>query len=163
MPYIVVCSELLAPLTAALKRPVGRDRVVGEDAAVAPAADAEPIGIGDAAGDGVVHAGEQIDDFLVAPVGVDGLLEGRAAPGAAAIVHLEHGIAVGGEELALELEAVLVLAVGAAVDVEDQRQLLPAGRTGWLGEQAVDDGAVLRGEGDVLGAGDLQSFNQASF
>ena len=80
---------------------------------------------------GPVHAGQQIDDFEVAPVGVDRLLVLRAAARAAAVVHLQHGVAVGREDLADVVEAVVVLAVGAAVDPEDQsaacRQAQPAG------------------------------------
>ncbi len=111
----------------------------------------EPIGIGHAALDRPVHAGQQIDDLEVAPVGVDRLLVLRAAPRAAAIVHLQHGEAVGGEDLADVVEAVVVLPVGAAVNPEHQRQL-SCRRAGWPGQQAVDDGAVLGGEGDVLDA-----------
>ena len=95
------------------------DGVVGEDAAVAPAGDGEAIGIGDADGDGFVDAGEQVFDFVVAPVGGDGLGVVLAAAGAAAVVHVELGVALGGEPLAQEVEAVLVLSVGAAVDEED--------------------------------------------
>ncbi len=41
------------------------------------------------------------------------------------------------------------------MDVKDERQLLPVGRTDWLGNETVHDCAVLRGEGDVVGTGDL--------
>src|SRR6266702_3208689 len=43
---------------------VGGRGVVGEDAAIAPAADAEFGGIGDAHSDNVIDRTEQIDDFL---------------------------------------------------------------------------------------------------
>ena len=71
----------------------------------------------------VVHAGEQIDDFLVAPVGEDRLLVRLAAAVAAAIVHVEHRVAVRGEQLALEAERMLVLAVWAAVNAQQHRIL----------------------------------------
>ena len=71
-----------------------------------------------------VHRAEQVHHFLVAPVGEDRLLEGVAAAVAAAIVHREHDVAVRGEQLALEVEGVLVLAVRTAVDPQ-QRGILP--------------------------------------
>ena len=73
----------------------------------------------------VVHRAEQVDDFLVAPVGEDRLLVRAAAAVAAAIVHRDDDVAVGGEQLALEAERVLVLAVRAAVDAQ-QRRILAA-------------------------------------
>ena len=110
-----------------LEARVGGNRVVGEDAAVAPAADAQSIGIGDAGRDRPVHSGQQIDDLEVAPVGVDGLLVLRAAPGSATVVHLQHGVAVGRQDLADLVEAVVVLSVGSAVNPEDQRELAGGG------------------------------------
>ena len=99
-----------------LEARVGGDRVVGRDAAVAPPADAEPIRIGNALLDRFIHRAEQIDDFEIAPVAVDRLLERVAAARAAAIVDRQHDVAIGGEELAIERERVLILAVRAAVD-----------------------------------------------
>ncbi len=63
-----------APLVAAFEARGAGDGVVGEDAAVAPAADAEAIGIGIALLHRLVHAGEQVVDFMVTPVGEDRLL-----------------------------------------------------------------------------------------
>ena len=70
-----------------------------------------------------VDGAEQVDHFEVAPVAVDRLLKRVAAAGAAAIVDREHDVAVGGEELAIERERVLVLPVRAAVD-DQQRRIL---------------------------------------
>ena len=44
----------------------------------------------------------QIHDFEIAPVGVNRLLPGIAAAGAAAIVDRQHDVAVRREELAIE-------------------------------------------------------------
>ena len=74
----------------------------------------------------MIHRAEQVDDFLVAPVGEDRLLERAAAAVAAAVVHRDDDVAVGGEELALEVEGVLVLPVRPAVDPQ-QRRILAAG------------------------------------
>ena len=141
VPYIEIWFELPAPLDRRLEAAVGGDRVVGQDPAVAPAADAEPIGIDEAELLDVIHRAQQIDDFLVAPVGEDRLLVGAAAPVAAAVVHGDDDVAVGGEELALEVERVLVLPVRAAVDPQ-QRRIAPPGREGRrLDDQPVDFGA----------------------
>jgi hypothetical protein len=48
------------------------DHVVGQDAAVGPAADAETLGIGVAAGDGVVDRGHHVFVVLVPPIREDG-------------------------------------------------------------------------------------------
>ena len=117
-------------------------------------------GIGDARRDGLVHRAEQVHDLLVAPVGVDRLLVGAPAAGAAAVVHREHDVAVGGEELAVEAERVLVLAVRPAVDVEQRRVLLPGRVGGRLDDQAVDDGAVLALRGEVLVVAELELGQQ---
>src|SRR6185369_13215194 len=98
-----------------------RDQCVGEDAAVAPSSDAELRGVGEAGGDYVIDGGLQVDDFEVAPVRGDRGLILLAAAGAAAIVHVHDDVAVGGEELPLEVERVGVLAVRSAVDTEERR------------------------------------------
>ena len=112
-----------APLVAALKRVSLGDHVVGQDAAVAPAADAELVRIGDAHLDDLIDHRLEIVDFVVAPVGPDRSRELRAAPGAAAVVDREHRVAVGGEPLPLEREAVLILTVRAAVNPQQHRDL----------------------------------------
>ena len=73
------------------------DHIVGEDAAVAPAADAHAVCVDLAGGDGGVYCGLQVKDFLVAPVGVDGFAVGVAATGASTIVDVEDSITVCGE------------------------------------------------------------------
>ena len=55
----------------------------------------------------------------MSPVSGDGFGEVLPAAGAAAVVDVELGIALGGEPLAKEVKAVRVLAVGPAVDEED--------------------------------------------
>jgi hypothetical protein len=92
------------------------DGVVGEDASVAPSADAETSGIGVAFAHGFIDGGEQVFNFMMSPVGEDGLLVDVSAARAAAVVHVEDGESAGGEELALEGEGVGILAVGSAVN-----------------------------------------------
>src|SRR5262245_29591176 len=58
---------------------VTRDYLVGQDAAVAVAADAEAVGVRDALLDDVVDSGEHVRGVDVAPVGVDRLRELEAA------------------------------------------------------------------------------------
>ena len=82
---------------------------------------------------------EQVDDFEVAPVAVDRLLRSVAASGAAAIVDVQHHVAIRREELAIEVERVLILAVRTAVDDEDQR----IARAGLVARRLDEDGADL--------------------
>src|SRR4029079_15991228 len=63
-----------------LEAVVAGDKVVSEDAAVAPAADAEARGIGDAHAYDLVDRAVEVDHLLVPPVGEDRLLERVAAP-----------------------------------------------------------------------------------
>src|SRR5690606_37585922 len=101
---------------------VGGNRVVGQNAAVTPSPDAQAGRIGNAFTDRPVHAREQVHDLQVAPVGVDGLLVSGPPAGAAAVVHLQDGVAAGGKDLPDRVERVVVLPVGATVDPQDERQ-----------------------------------------
>ena len=87
---------------------------------------------------------------------MDRLLPRVAAAGAAAIVDRQHDVAVGGEELAIERERVLILSVRPAVD-DQQRRILRAGLVARrLDDQAVDVGAVLALRLEILGRRQLQ-------
>ena len=99
-----------------------RDDVVGEDAAVAPAADAEPIGIGDAHRDRRVDRRHHVVVVLVAPVGEDRAAEVAAVARRAARVGGDDGEALRGQHLPFEVEAGGVLADRAAVNAQDRRQ-----------------------------------------
>ena len=63
----------------ALEARVARDHLVGQDAAVAVAAEPEPLGIRDAQLHDVVDGREHVGRVLDAPVGVDRLRELEAA------------------------------------------------------------------------------------
>ena len=119
------------------------DDGIGEDAAVAPAAHAEAVGIGQPDGDHVIHGGLEIQHLFVAPVGGDRDLVFFAAARAAAVIHIHHHVAVGGEQLALEIEGVGILSVGTAVDAQQRRVLAAGLEIRRLGQQAVDFVAVL--------------------
>ena len=86
----------------------------------------------------------------------NGLLEGAAPARAAAVIDREDDVAVGGEELLLEAEAPVVLAVRPAVDAQEHRVQLGriVGRR--FDEQPVDHGAVLALRGERLRDGQLQ-------
>jgi hypothetical protein len=134
-----------------LEARVAGDHVVGREAAVAPAADPQAIGIGDALRDGVIGGGQDIVDLESSPVGEDRLLELRPAPGAAAVVHVDDRVTVCGEDLPLEGKGMCVLGGGATVNPE-QRGIAPAADVSdRTGEQRVDLRAVLAAEGEVLG------------
>ena len=83
-----------------------RDDVVRENPAIRPTADAESIGIGYTARDGVVHARHHVLEVLVAPVCPDGLRKLLAVSRRTAGIDRHHGVPVGGKELRLEVEAV---------------------------------------------------------
>ena len=123
LPYIEIWFALPAPLIAALKRCVGRNRVIGQDAAVAPPANAKAVRVDPGHLLKRVHGAEQVDHFLVAPVGENRLLKRIPAAVAAAVVHRDDDIAVGGKQLPLEVERVRVLAIGSAVDPQEDRIL----------------------------------------
>ena len=86
-------------------------------------------------GDRLVHGAEEVHDLHVAPVGEDGLLVRAPAARAAAVVDRQDDVAVGGEELAVEAEGVLVLSVRPAVDVEEGRVFLSGRKRGRLDHQ----------------------------
>ena len=71
---------------------VAGNHVIRQDAAVAPSADAELVGIGDAHLDDMIDSGLQILDFVMAPVGKNSPRILCAAARTAAIVHCQHGI-----------------------------------------------------------------------
>src|SRR5437773_2392931 len=70
------------------------DHMVGEDAAVGPAAHAEAPGVGDPRADGVVYPRHHVVVVLVAPVGPDGAGECLAIPRGAARIDRHHRVAV---------------------------------------------------------------------
>ena len=119
-----------------------RDDVVGEDPAVAPAAHAEAVGVGDARPDHVVDGRHDVLVVLVPPVRPDGAAVGGAAARRAARVGGDHGVAVPGEHLPLELEGGGELVGGAAVDPQDGGHALPRRVTRGQGQEAVHDRPV---------------------
>jgi len=86
----------------------------------------------------------QVEHLFIAPVGRDRELVFLAASRTAAVVHGDHNIAVGGEELALEVERVGVLSIRSAVDAQQGGVLLPRLIIRRLDDQAVHLIAVRR-------------------
>src|SRR5262249_9304016 len=139
---------------------VARDHVVGEDAAVTPAADAEPGRIGDPQLHDLIDRGLQIVDLIVAPVGGDRLRELRPASGAPAIVHRQDGVAVRREPLPLEAEGMLVLRVRAAMNPEQHRNLRAWNEARRLRQQSVYFRAVLALRADLFDGSELERRKQ---
>jgi len=77
-----------------LEAAIRGDGVVGQDAAIAPAADRQSITVRNAPTDQVVDTGQQVLHFLVAPIGNDGLRICGAAAAAATIVDPQHHVAL---------------------------------------------------------------------
>ena len=98
----------------------------------------------------MIHRPEQVDHFLVAPVGKDGFLVTTATPVAAAIVDRDDHVSICRKQLAFETERMFVLSVRSAMDAKQRGVLLtlPVGRR--LHDQAVHFRAVLAGRGELL-------------
>ncbi|MBA7616842.1 hypothetical protein ES703_24142 [subsurface metagenome] len=131
--------------------PVGPgDHVVGQLAAVRPAADPEPVGVAVSPCNHVVDRRHHVlvgDPFQVLP---SGHAEGLAIAGGAARVGHHHHVARSCEELTLETEAVVVLRLGPAVDLEHHRVPEARVEARRLDDEALDCGAVPAGELDML-------------
>ena len=119
------------------------DEIVRGNAAVTPTADAEAIGIGQAARDRVVHRGEIVLDIDTSPSGENAHGEFFAAPSRAARVRHDDGVTVGGEELLLEVERVGVLRLRAAVRAQERGRFRAGGRIDRVNDEAVNFGAVF--------------------
>src|ERR1051326_8910951 len=99
----------------------------------------------------MVHRGLQIHDLFVAPIsGDDGLIFFTAAR-AAAIVHRDDYVAVGREQLALEVEGVLILPVWPAVNAQERGILFARLVIGRLHDETVNLVAVLGFATELLG------------
>ena len=103
---------------------IGGDEVVGEDAAITPAGDAEVVGVGQSFLDEVVYRAMQVDYFLISPIGGYRFTEIDPAAATAAIIHGGYQVAGSGEDLPGQIKIECVLANRAAVDKEDEGQLL---------------------------------------
>ena len=119
-----------------------RDDVVGQDPAVAPAADSQAVGIGDAHRDRRVDRCHHVVVILVAPVGEDRAAEVAAVAGRSPRVRGDDGEAARGEHLPFEVEAGGVLRDRAAVDAQDRRQPALSLVEGRTREVRVDHRAV---------------------
>ena len=123
---VAVHPEHVAHAGAARRRFEPRirgDHAIGENATVAPSANAQPSFVHTAALDQMVHHPANVADFLVAPITGDGNGVCTAASGAAPIVGSDHRPALGGEQFFLEVEAEGILSGRAAVNAHDERQL----------------------------------------
>jgi hypothetical protein len=108
----------------------------------------------------VIHAGQQVLYFLVAPVGENRPPIHLAAAVAAAVVHGKNGVTVRGKKLALEVQLVLILPVRATMNAQQQRQLLRFVVSGRRDQQAVHHCAVFALERHVFGGAELQLGEQ---
>jgi len=88
------------------------DDGVGEDAAVAPAAHTQKVGVGQPDGDHISMAASRSRTSLLPQSAEIAVWYFFAAARAAAVVHVHHHVAVGGEELPLKTEGVRVLPLG---------------------------------------------------
>ena len=108
-------------VSAARKRSRPADDPVRQVAAVRAAGDAQPVRVGEAVGDRLVHAGDHVGHRAVAPVAEVGPVERLAVALGAARVRRQHRDPGAGEDLPLEHRRPAVQRVRPAVDLEDQR------------------------------------------
>src|ERR1017187_9751697 len=92
------------------KSRVAGNYVIGENAAVAPSSDSEPIRIGDALGPGIMYRRQNVVDLPVPPVGENALAVLRAASGTPAVVDIQDYVSGGGKQLPFEGKGMCVLA-----------------------------------------------------
>src|ERR1035438_5811865 len=81
---------------------VAGDYVIGENAAVAPAPNSEPVRIGYTLGHGIIYRGQDVVDFLVSPVGENALAVLGAAPGTSAVINIQDHVSGRGKQLPFE-------------------------------------------------------------
>src|SRR6266403_854188 len=89
--------------------------------AVEPAANGEPIGIGNAPGDEIVDAGHHVPEVGAAPIATIHFEEFFPVTAGAANVGIKDGVAACGEELAPRFDCVLPIVGRASMDHGDQR------------------------------------------
>src|SRR5437762_13924113 len=82
------------------------------------------------------------------------------APGAAAIVHGQDCVTVGGEKLALETKRMLVLSVWATVYAQQQRDFCAFLVTNRISQQAVHFCPIFALETDICCFGKLKLIQQ---
>src|SRR5882724_5271817 len=140
---------------------VRSNRVIGQHSAIAPASDSELLRVGNSLLDQVVHAGDEILDFFVSPVGKDCAGEGITSSAAAAIVDAEDHKPVCGKQLAFELipvkcKRVLVLQVRTPVYPQYGGISAAPLEIGRLDHEAMNWRSICAFETHVLGCTDLQ-------
>ena len=144
----------------ALEAWIGRDHIVGQNPAVAPAAHAHAIRIGNAHRDHAFDAGFQVFNFVMAPVRKDRPRVFLAATRAAAIIHRQHRISVRREYLTLDTERMLVLSVWPTVNAQQERDPGSFDITDRVRQQAVNVRAVFALETHLFRLADLKFIHQ---
>ena len=101
------------------------DQIVRQNPAVAPAANAQLVWVGQSHVDHMIHPGVQIENLFLAPIAGNGNRILLSTPIAAPIVHLQNRVPSGGKHLPFERPRMLILAVRPAMNAEQQRNLRP--------------------------------------
>src|ERR1700677_4224241 len=96
----------------------------------------------------------------MAPDGGDGFRIVLAAARAAAIIHVELGVTLGGYPLAEKVKAMLALSIWPAVDKEDHRHRRAGFKVRRPGEKPMDVRAVFALELNVLSGHEIQFGHQ---
>ena len=124
----------------------------GGVAAIGPAGHADAVGIGHARFDQRALGVDQIGEFGIGVAALVLLGEGGAIAGRAAIIGLEHGIALARRDLARPAviggPAVRIMRFGAAMDIHDQRRAASGDAADRFDQHAFDFLPVAGGEGE---------------
>src|SRR5213080_1278228 len=133
---------------------------IRRDAAIGPPTHAEPVGVGNALGNGVVHHCHVVLIIPVAPVGIDCGAEFLAVARRAARIREQNRVAVGGIQLSQMVEGGSVLAHRSAVRIQQCRDFLSRRVIEGLVQIPGDGGAVLAFEVYVVCLRETQLLEQ---
>src|SRR5262249_3532308 len=107
-----------------------------------------------------INGSEQISNLLVAPVCINCLLIRRATAGTAAVIHRNDDISLRRKQLPFETEAVRILTVRTAMNVENQGIFLSLNVSCRFDEDAVDLGSVFASGSEVFVGCKLQTGDE---
>src|SRR5580658_10127069 len=113
------------------------DEPIGELSAVAHSLDPQPFSINpQVAPHCSAHTVKNVLAFIAVLVAEDGVRKFLAVTSGAAIIHIEHGVAVRRVDLILEVEAGTIFSVRSSMNHYDQWMLRRGGHADGLGEKS---------------------------
>ncbi len=126
------------------------DDVVGQDAAIGPATNAEALRVGVTLGYRVIHCGHDVFEVLDAPFCKNRCRKVLPITARATRIRYDHDITIRGEELGIPVKRKIILRDRASVNAEDGRVFLARIVVRWRENESLDLRAVGTGESNVL-------------